>query len=119
MLQALSRTVVRCGESMNQPASDQVFLIKRKPDISLIIREERRSALAEDFNALKSELKSTRADITNNTAAMKCRNRQCECGPRGLEGWTIYMVGRSGFVTSYSNQPSNSGGNPKRQVRGH
>lgn len=102
-------------------AADEIkadIMASIRGDISIIIREELKSALLENFNALQSQLKSMRADITNNTAAIRAEIGHMK-GHQGHKGRTIYIVGRSGFITSYGNQPSNSCGNPKRQVRGH
>lgn len=47
------------------------ILASLRGEISVIIRNELKSALSDDFNALRSELQAMRSEVANNTKAMR------------------------------------------------
>lgn len=77
-------------------------------EISLIIREELKSALAEDFNALKTELQAMRSDIVNNTTAIRAEiehmNVDIQDMKGGLSTWSDEVVSMQSTVTSLQEQ---------------
>ena len=77
-------------------------------EISIIIREELKSALAEDFNAIKSELQAMRSDIANNTAAIRTEiehmNVDIQDMKGGLSTWSDEVVSLQSTVPSLQKQ---------------
>lgn len=72
------------------------ILSSLRADIGSIIREEMKNVLSEDFNHLKSELHAIRAELANNTAAIRSEMDQVKANIKEVEGcltmWSDKMV---------------------------
>ena len=75
-----------------------------KGDITTVIREELKSALADDFNFIKTELQAVRNEIANNIAATRTEIDQVKATVKevesGLSTWTDEVVNLQTTVTS-------------------
>lgn len=73
-------------------------------DISKILREELKSALAEDFNALKSELQAVRPEIAKNTTAIQTEvdhmKAEIQDMKGGLSTWSNEVAAQEATITS-------------------
>lgn len=77
-------------------------------EISKIIREELKCALADDFDALKSELRAVRSEIANTSAAIRSEINQMKADIQdvtgGLSTWSDEMASLQTTVTSLQSQ---------------
>lgn len=68
------------------------ILTSLKADISVVIRNELKNSLADDFNFLKSELQAVRTEIANNATLMRTDIEQMKTTIKDMEGsmstWT-------------------------------
>ena len=84
------------------------ILSSLKGEISKIIREEIKSALAEDFHALKSELQALRAEIANNMTAIQTQfdhmKTEIKDMKGGLSTWSDKVAAQQATVTSLQRQ---------------
>ncbi len=73
-----------------------------------IIREELKSALSDDFNALKSELQGMRSEVANNTKAMRAEvdhiKKDIQDMKGGLSTWSNEVTSLQATVSSLKNQ---------------
>lgn len=100
-----SRKSTQTAGSSDQPSSSRTenlsmtaedikadILTSLRGEISKIIRDELKSALAEDFHALKTELKAVRAEIANNATATRSEIDHLKVDIRdakdGLSSWS-------------------------------
>lgn len=62
------------------------ILLSLKADISAVIKSELKSALAEDFDFLKNELKAVKTEIINNSAGLNSEIDQVKVSIKEVEG---------------------------------
>lgn len=83
------------------------ILLSLRGDISKIIREEIKSALAEDFNNLKTELQAVRCEIANNMTATRSEtdhmNADIQDMKDGLSTLSDEMASLQATVTNLQN----------------
>uniref|UniRef100_A0A8C2Z916 L1 transposable element RRM domain-containing protein n=1 Tax=Cyclopterus lumpus TaxID=8103 RepID=A0A8C2Z916_CYCLU len=84
------------------------ILSSLKGEISKIIREELKSALAEDFNSLKSELQAVRSEISKNTTAIQTEVDHMKADIQdvkgGLSTWSDEVAAQEVTITSLQRQ---------------
>lgn len=84
------------------------ILSSLREDLSKIIREELRTALADDFNALKSELQAVRSEITNSTYAIRSEMDRMRGDIKDMEGvlstWSDEVTSLQTAITSLRSQ---------------
>lgn len=84
------------------------ILSSLRGEVSTIIREELKRALAEDFEAIKSELQAVRSEIKNNMAAIRSEVENMKADIRDVQGglstWSDEVVALQTTVTSLQSQ---------------
>lgn len=84
------------GDSAMDPAVKADILASLRGDLSIIIREEFKNALAGDFEALQKEMKAIRTEIAGGMAAMRTEIDQVKANVRvveeGLSTWSDEVV---------------------------
>lgn len=84
------------------------ILSSLRGEISKIIREELKSALAEDFDVLKAELKEVRSEIMNNKIAIRTEVTDMQTDIQeikdGLSTWSDNAVSLQTTITSLQTQ---------------
>uniref|UniRef100_A0A8C2W6V4 L1 transposable element RRM domain-containing protein n=1 Tax=Cyclopterus lumpus TaxID=8103 RepID=A0A8C2W6V4_CYCLU len=84
------------------------ILSSLKGEISKIIREELKSALAEDFNSLKSELQAVRSEISKNMTAIQTEVDHMKADIQdvkgGLSTWSDEVAAQEVTITSLQRQ---------------
>lgn len=77
-------------------------------EISKIIRSELKSALTDDFNALKSELQGMRSEVANNMKAMRAEVDHIKTDIQDMKGglstWSDEVTSLQATVSSLKNQ---------------
>lgn len=84
------------------------ILSSLKTGISSVIKKELKNVLADDFDAIKSELQTMRTEIASNTAAMHSDIEQMKENIKDVEGglstWSDEMVTLQATVTKLTSQ---------------
>ena len=73
-------------EKMDAVALKSDIFRTLKADISAVIKSELKNALAEDFNALKTEIQAVKLEIINNTAAIHSEMDKMKATIKDVEG---------------------------------
>lgn len=89
--------------TMDTEAVKADILSSLRKDISTVIRQELKTALADDFGALRADIKAVRSEIANNTTAIRTEIDRVKSDVRavedGLSTWTDEVVSLQSTVT--------------------
>uniref|UniRef100_A0A667Z7E4 L1 transposable element RRM domain-containing protein n=1 Tax=Myripristis murdjan TaxID=586833 RepID=A0A667Z7E4_9TELE len=96
------------NSDMSAEGIKEEVLSSLRGEISKIIRDELKSALADDFNALKSEFQGLKSEVANNTKAMRAEVDHLKADIQdvkdGLSTWSDEVTSLQATVSSLKNQ---------------
>uniref|UniRef100_A0A8C5FZK1 L1 transposable element RRM domain-containing protein n=1 Tax=Gouania willdenowi TaxID=441366 RepID=A0A8C5FZK1_GOUWI len=90
--------------SMDATAIKTDILVSIRQDISTIIKQEIKDAMADHFESLKREIQDVKTEINSNTAAIRAELEQVKANVRsvedGMSTWSDEMVAMRGTVST-------------------
>lgn len=94
--------------SMDATAIKTDILVSLRKDLAIIIKEEMKNALADDFATLRKEIQDVKAEINNNTTAIRAEVDHVKANvvamEEGLSVWSDNVVEMQGKVTALEAQ---------------
>uniref|UniRef100_A0A3B5PXM2 L1 transposable element RRM domain-containing protein n=1 Tax=Xiphophorus maculatus TaxID=8083 RepID=A0A3B5PXM2_XIPMA len=98
------------GPNMSNEEMKADILLSLRGDIAKVIRDELKGALAEDFQAIRSELQAVRSEIANNSKAIQAEMDIIKTEVRDLQGglstWSDQVTSLQSTVTSLQKEMS-------------